>query len=106
MKYVLVIAAVAASTTLLAPTVASAQESDELSTSVSHRDLNLSIAKGHERLQKRVASAVREMCADNAVRGAARQSEVRACVAAANTAAEQQVRQAMADRQVKLAARQ
>lgn len=106
MKHVLVIAAIAASTTLLAPTVASAQDTDQLSASVSHRDLNLSIAKGHERLERRVASAVREMCADNAVRGATRQSEVRACVAAASAAADQQVRQAMADRQVKLAARQ
>jgi len=105
MKIVLAVAAIMASTTLLAPTVASAKDSEQVSAAVSYRGLNLDAASGQEQLKKRVALAVRQMCADDAVRGVTRRSEVRACVADAAAVADQQVRQAMAARPTRLAAR-
>ena len=56
MKVVLALAAVVASSSLLAPTVAHAQLREDLSASVAYGDLDLSTAAGQDRLKKRVAA--------------------------------------------------
>ena len=105
MKVVLALAAVVASSSLLAPTVAHAQLREDLSASVAYGDLDLSTAAGQDRLKKRVAAAVRSMCADDGVREMSRRSQVSDCRANAQQAAMSQVQVAIAAREPRLAAR-
>ena len=58
------VAALAASISIIAPTVAKADNPDreEFSVSVSYADLNLATAEGQARLEARIASKVRQLC--------------------------------------------
>lgn len=106
MKVVLVFASLAASTSVLAPTIACAAEREQLSSSVAYDDLNLASAKGQKAFERRVALAVRSMCADDGVRGLSRRNQVKECAADARETAEREARLAITAAQgTRLAAR-
>ena len=93
---ILGLAALAASTTLIAPTVARADtlDLDVVSERVSYSGLNLSSAAGQARLESRIAAKVRQVCDDGSrdLRSRARQAE---CMDAARQKADRQVQLAL-----------
>ena len=92
----LALAALAASSSLIAPTVAEAQQGgvEQFSERVSYSDLNLATDAGQQRLDQRIASAVRSLCETGGrdLRSRILQAE---CIDRARQSADRQVRLAV-----------
>ncbi|MFC7536767.1 UrcA family protein [Sphingomonas sp. GCM10030256] len=93
---ILGLAAMAASTTLIAPTVARAgtPDVDLLSERVPYADLNLATAKGQVRLESRVAASLRRVC-DNGLRDARSRQLTNECIDRARQKVDGQVQLAV-----------
>ncbi|HVL78415.1 MAG TPA: UrcA family protein [Sphingomicrobium sp.] len=98
MKSLLIIAASAASAGLLVPTLAEARTEpgyEQVSKTVGYSDLDLTKAKDEQRLERRVAVAIRKMCGDQRKLSAAASVEFRACVDDAQIEAKREIRLAV-----------
>ena len=101
MKPILMLAAAAVSTCLLVPTVSQAAPLAERvvnSETIVFGDLDLATAAGRDRLDSRVRSGIRRVCAPDGSLGLSARADYRACVRAAEAASARQVQLAILGR--------
>ena len=67
------------STLVTAPADAGYSKSGHRSTSVSYADLNLGSSEGRDKLDQRIARAVRDVCGDRSAADLSERSEARKC---------------------------